>query len=198
MRHRDGGNNMQEKGQQARETEAPQPADVIKAIRERAPQQVSCQRILVPTDGSGQAFKAVLDAIHLAAATGAELTLLMVVDYNKNVAAFEQVSLGGYVPAELKVAAYRFLADLMHLIPPAIRAHPRVEAGDPRELIVSVAEEEESDLIVMGSRGFGTFRSLLVGSVSRFVLEQAACPVLLVKGLPDDWDEEARCTAPLM
>lgn len=72
-----------------------------------------------------------------------------------------------------------------------------IEAGDPRELIVSVAEEEESDLIVMGSRGFGTFRSLLVGSVSRFVLEQAACPVLLVKGLPDDWDEEARCTAPL-
>ena len=124
---------MQEKGQQARETEAPQPADVIKAISERMPQQVSCQRILVPTDGSGQAFKAVLDAIHLAAATGAELTLLMVVDYNKNVAAFEQVSLGGYVPAELKVAAYRFLADLMHLIPSEIRAQPRVEASDPRE-----------------------------------------------------------------
>ena len=145
---------------------------------------------------AGQAFKAVLDAIHLAAATGAELTLLMVVDYNKNVAAFEQVSLGGYVPAELKVAAYRFLADLMHLIPSEIRAQPRVEAGDPRELIVSVAEEEESDLIVMGSRGFGTFCSLLVGSVSRFVLEQAPCPVLLVKGLPDDWDEE-QYTAPL-
>lgn len=87
---------MQEKEQQARGAEAPQPADVIRAIRERAPQPVRCQRILVPTDGSGQAFKAVLDAIHLAAATGAELTLLMVVDYNKNVAAFEQVSLGGY------------------------------------------------------------------------------------------------------
>lgn len=168
---------MQEKEQQARGAEAPQPADVIRAIRERAPQPVRCQRILVPTDGSGQAFKAVLDAIHLAAATGAELTLLMVVDYNKN------------------VAAYRFLADLMHLIPSEIRAQPRVEAGDPRELIVSVAEEE-SDLIVMGSRGFGTFRSLLVGSVSRFVLEQAPCPVLLVKGLPEDWDEE-QYTAPL-
>ena len=128
---------MQEKEQQARGAEVPQPADVIRAIQERAPQPVRCQRILVPTDGSGQAFKAVLDAIHLAAATGAELTLLMVVDYNKNVAAFEQVSLGGYVPAELKVAAYRFLADLMHLIPSEIRAQPRVEAGDPRELIAA-------------------------------------------------------------
>ena len=181
------------KGQAAR----PQAEEIIEAIQVRAPQPVACRRILVPTDGSGQAFKAVSEAIHLAAATEAELTLLMVVDYNKNVAAFEQVSLGGYVPAELKVAAYQFLADMMHLIPPEIRAHPRVEAGDPREIIISVAEEEESDLIVMGSRGFGTFRSLLVGSVSRFVLEQAPCPVLLVKGLPDDWDEEEQYTAPL-
>ncbi len=175
----------------------PPVAEVIEDIKTRAPQPIRCRRILVPTDGSGQAFKAVSEAIHLAAVTEAELTLLMVVDYNKNVAAFEQVSLGGYVPAELKIAAYRFLADMMHLIPPEIRAHPRVEAGDPRECITAVAEEEESDLIVMGSRGFGTFRSLLVGSVSRFVLEQAPCPVLLVKGLPDDWDEEEHYTVPL-
>ena len=56
---------------------------------------------------------------------------------------------------------------------------------------------QEKEQQARESRGFGTFRSLLVGSVSRFVLEQAACPVLLVKGLPDDWDEEERCTAPL-
>ena len=56
--------------------------------------------------------------------------------------------------------------------------------------IVDVADEEQSDLIVMGSRGFGTFRSMLVGSVSHYVLQQAHCPVLIVKGMPDDWDEE--------
>ena len=56
-------------------------------------------------------------------------------------------------------------------------------------MIVDVADEEQSDLIVMGSRGFGTFRSMLVGSVSHYVLQQAHCPVLIVKGMPDDWDE---------
>ncbi|WP_367183103.1 universal stress protein [Selenomonas sp.] len=166
-------------------------AALMEEIKRRPPQKIKCQRILLPTDGSGQAFKAVSQAIHLAAAVGAEVTLLMVVDYNKNVAAFEQVSLSGYVPAELKIAAYQFLADLMHVIPREIRAHTRVEVGDPGEVILSVAEEEESDMIVMGTHGFGTFRNLLMGSVSSFVTRNAACPVLLCKGMPaEDWDEE--------
>lgn len=164
--------------------------EYIAEIRKRKPQEVRCDRILVPTDGSGQAFKAVGEAIHLAAVTDAELTLLMVVNYDAEVAAFEQVSLSGYVPAELEVAAWHFLADLMHVIPPEISAHPRVEAGDPADVIVDVAHEEESDLIVMGSRGLGTLGGLLTGSVSAAVLEAAPCPVLLCKGMPDDWEDD--------
>ena len=162
---------------------------LIQEIQSRPKTQVKCDNILVPTDGSGQAFKALNQAIHMAAVTDAELTILMAVDLNRNVSAFEQVSLSGYVPAELKIAAYQFLADLMHVIPSEIRAHTRVEVGDPGECIVSVAEEEQSDLIIMGSRGFGTFRSWLVGSVSNYVMKHAACPVMAVKGMPDDWDE---------
>ena len=165
-------------------------ATIIEEIKKRPKQEIKCDRILLPTDGSGQAFKAVSEAIHLAAVTDAEVTLLMVVDYNKNVAAFEQVSLSGYVPAELKIAAYQFLAELMHVIPSEIKAHTRVEVGDPGEVILSVAEEEESDMIIMGTRGFGTFRSLLQGSVSSFVTQNANCPVMLCKGMPDDWDDE--------
>ena len=165
-------------------------AAIIEEIKKRPRQNIKCERILLPTDGSGQAFKAVSEAIHLAAVTDAEVTLLMVVDYNKNVAAFEQVSLSGYVPAELKIAAYQFLAELMHVIPSEIRAHTRVEVGDPGEIILQVAAEEESDMIVMGTHGFGTFRSLLLGSVSNFVMQNADCPVLLCKGMPDDWDDD--------
>lgn len=167
--------------------------ELIEQIKTRPKTEIRCERILVPTDGSGQAFRAFREAIRLAAATGAELTSLMVVDYDKTVSAFERVSLSGYVPAELKIAAYRFLADLMHVVPEEIRAHTRVESGDPREIIPAVAAEEESGLIVMGSRGFGAFHSLLIGSVSNAVLQQAPCPVLLCKGMPDDWDEGGVC-----
>ena len=155
---------------------------------------VRCEHILLPTDGSGQAVKALGEAVSLASVTGAEITLLMVVDYDREVAAFEQVSLGGYVPAELKISAYRYLADLMHVVPAKVNAHSRVEVGDPREVILDVAEEEHTDLIVMGTHGFGTFRSILMGSVSRVIMERAACPVLFVKGLSDDWaDEDNYC-----
>ena len=159
---------------------------LIAAIQSRPRQKIQCNRILLPTDGSGQAFKALGEAISLAKATDAEITLLMVVDYNKNVAAFEQVSLSGYVPAELKIAAYQLLAELMHIVPQNVKAHTRVETGDPGDMILQVAEEEESDMIVMGTHGFGTFRSLLMGSVSHFVSQYASCPVLLCKGLPEE------------
>lgn len=177
----------------AKRVEEKDPAQIVEDIQNRPKQAgrpVRCDRILVPTDGSGTAFKAVGKAIQLAEATGAELTLLMVVDFNKNVAAFEQVSLSGYVPAELKIAAYQFLADLMHVIPREIPAHTRVETGEPADTILDVAEEEESDLIVMGGRGFGTFRRIVMGSVSSQVMQQAHCPVLVVKGMPDDWSDE--------
>jgi len=163
--------------------------ELIEEIKSRPRQEIKCERILVSTDGSGQAFMATKEAIRLARATGAELTLLMVVDYDRKVAAFEQVSLSGYVPAELKIAAYQYLAELMHVIPADLRAHTRVEVGMPEEIIPAVAREEESDLIVMGSRGLGAVHSMLVGSVSREVLQQADCPVLLCKEVPDDWSE---------
>ena len=76
------------------------------------------------------------------------------------------------------------------------RRRSRVEVGNPSEVICDVADEEQSNLIVMGSRGFGTFRSMLVGSVSHYVLQQAHCPVLIVKGMPDDWDDEENYLKP--
>ena len=43
------------------------------------------------------------------------------------------------------------------------------------------AESNNIDLIVMGSRGLGVVKGVLLGSVSQYVVEQAKCPVLVVK-----------------
>ena len=54
-----------------------------------------------------------------------------------------------------------------------------VVRGDPAEGILEIAESESADLIVMGRRGLGRLRGVLVGSVSERVSRHAECPVLL-------------------
>jgi len=54
--------------------------------------------------------------------------------------------------------------------------------GDPGEAIVNAAEAEEADLIVVGSHGRGPVGRFLVGSVSDYVVRNARCPVLVVRG----------------
>jgi len=54
-------------------------------------------------------------------------------------------------------------------------------AGDPAKEILSVASEEQADLIVMGRRGIGDLAGLLLGSVSRRVTQRAECACLTVK-----------------
>jgi nucleotide-binding universal stress UspA family protein len=54
-------------------------------------------------------------------------------------------------------------------------------AGPAVEVILDVAETRKPDLIVIGARGLGTWRGLLLGSVSASVTQRAEVPVLVVK-----------------
>ena len=47
--------------------------------------------------------------------------------------------------------------------------------------LVSYAESHDVDLIVIGSRGLGGFKKLLLGSVASGVSQHSKCPVLIVK-----------------
>lgn len=153
-------------------------------------QRRELRRILLATDGSAQAFRAVDYAAELAICCRAEITLLMVAQIQIHVSDWEKVMLGGQIPSELKVAAWAFLSDLIHFIPAFVPTHIRVEVGSPGETILSVAEEENSDLIVLGSRGMGSTDSDFIGSVSHYVLTHTECSVFLSKGMPQDgiWD----------
>ena len=159
-------------------------------VKTDAWQGIEIKNILVPTDGSGQAFKALNQAIHIASVCNARITLMMCVELDKKVFAFEQVSMSGYIPSELNAAAFDFLSELMLVVPNEIPVKTRVEIGEIGESITEFANADGCDLIVMGSHGFGNAEEKVMGSVSKYVLENSTCPVIFVKGMPDDWDDE--------
>ncbi|MEY2976157.1 MAG: universal stress protein [Prochlorotrichaceae cyanobacterium] len=53
--------------------------------------------------------------------------------------------------------------------------------GDPKDVVCAVADEIETDLIVMGSRGLQKLRAILENSVSQYVFQLSSRPMLLVK-----------------
>jgi nucleotide-binding universal stress UspA family protein len=54
--------------------------------------------------------------------------------------------------------------------------------GSPAEAIVSMAEEQKADLIVMGARGVSPLKEWLLGSVSHRIITMAHCAALIVHG----------------
>ena len=58
--------------------------------------------------------------------------------------------------------------------------------GQPARTIVQFAEEEGCDLIAMSTHGTAGLHLALVGSVTRRVLHQAQCPVLVVRLYPEE------------
>jgi nucleotide-binding universal stress UspA family protein len=56
-----------------------------------------------------------------------------------------------------------------------------LRAGDPKDVVCRVADEINSDLIVMGSRGLKRIQSILENSVSQYVFQLSSRPMLLVK-----------------
>ncbi|HLZ36039.1 MAG TPA: universal stress protein [Nitrospira sp.] len=77
----------------------------------------------------------------------------------------------------------RLLDRVQSLLP--LHAGPstkRLELGSPAEVIVTAAEQEQTDLIVMGARGVGPVKERLLGSVSHRILTLAPCAKLIVNG----------------
>lgn len=60
-------------------------------------------------------------------------------------------------------------------------AHSEILEGPPADAILRVAQVRGTNLIAIGSRGLGSAKAMLLGSVSHKVLQEADCPVLIAK-----------------
>lgn len=62
-----------------------------------------------------------------------------------------------------------------------VEAQPLIEMGEPGPVICEVANRIGAEVIVVGSHGHGWLQRVLIGSVSKHVLANAPCPVLVMR-----------------
>lgn len=144
-------------------------------------------RILVGTDGSEAAARALGLAADLAQRSGAELTLLHVP--HPETVAFALGAVAGYhavttMPPESEIAeaADKVIAEATEKLTAAGRTPDRAEwrRGDPGVAMIEMAKEIDADLIVTGRRGLGSLSGLILGSTSQYIAHHATCAVLTV------------------
>lgn len=156
--------------------------------------------ILVPVDGSENSERALTHAVELAERFEAKLVLMNVLEdylYAGHLSGLE-------VPSELRIRQLPVEADpdeykderltshqvadkvnmlrrMYAKVPEGVKTVLYFGVGSPREDIINVADQVNADLIVIGSRGLGTIRRMLMGSVSNYVLHESTLPVMVVK-----------------
>jgi nucleotide-binding universal stress UspA family protein len=139
------------------------------------------QNILVGIDGSADADQALTQAIDLAEAEHARLTLFSAVAMPPAAA---YLGAGSGTAATLardgEAETERILRTAVERVPDRVSASTVLSGKPVRPALIEQITAGHHDLVVMGSRGRGALRSVLLGSVSHYVLHHSPVPVLIV------------------
>ena len=137
------------------------------------------KKILVPTDGSDFAKDAQLHALFLAKVSGAEIIALSVSEnhFINGISVSEEIE---QINQILTDRCKKDLEEFEDMNDEGVKISSVIKEGSPAKTILEVAEEEDIDLIVIGSSGKSGFDRFILGSVSDKVVNAAKCPVLVV------------------
>lgn len=140
------------------------------------------RRILVATDGSSAANRAVDVAAGLAKERRCELIILTVGGSITGAELRELASTSGDLSKTLEIAANEILARARKRAARvgAIRVRPLTAWGDAAEVINETIRREKIDILVVGRRGRGRLSGLLLGSVSQKLASLAPCIIMIV------------------
>ena len=147
--------------------------------------------ILVPFDGSKYSQRALDEAIDISKKFGSKLYVIMAVSPpvmeppGMFVGMIRDVSmekaLDQYVDIASERAKHILQETLEYYRKKGIEANYQVISDKPGKAILDFSTRKDIDLIVMGSKGLkGIEKAKVLGSVSRHVLENAICPVMIV------------------
>ncbi|ALX48862.1 universal stress protein [Lentibacillus amyloliquefaciens] len=142
------------------------------------------RRILVAYDGSDLSKEALQEAkMQAAGIPETEVYILSVVSQagpnaNSMMASRVEGELADLLRPDLQKIKEEFESEDIAIYPDIVIDRSQRNAG---KQVCEYADENEMDLIIVGSRGLGEMKKLLLGSVSNQIVQNANCPILVIK-----------------
>lgn len=141
-------------------------------------------RLLLAIDGSQQSNEAVQALSHFASPE--ELTLVHALDLpdldHPMITPDMRKQTLGEIEDRLRPEGEALLDQAVASLPQDFGTVNRIhEIGSPADVILETARSAKSNLIILGARGLGSIKELVLGSVSHRVVMHASCPTLVVK-----------------
>ncbi|MCK5322626.1 MAG: universal stress protein [Desulfobulbaceae bacterium] len=137
------------------------------------------KKILLPLDGSDHSMHAAKYTVELAKLTDAEVVLAHCFGGIPKLLGEDGLH---ELIGELTKESNEILEPFVWLFhDKGIKYRKRVVRGRIADAVVTLAEEENVDLIVIGSRGLSNVERILLGSVTTRVVQMAHCPVLVMR-----------------
>lgn len=156
--------------------------------------------IMIAVDGSGESLQAVREALHLIErGLRAEVALVNVQEPASLLQLATQDS--DAIAAAAVEAGENLMGEAATLLNAAgVNYSMEVVLGEPGAALVDMAEQLDADMVMMGARGMGAVKSVIVGSVSKAVITHIGRPVLVVRApeegeAPEDLDSDAEDAA---
>lgn len=138
-------------------------------------------KILVPVDGSDVSYRALDAALFLSEKLGSKITTIHVMENVPTLHIQSQKILDELLEAHKNESQKILDQCSSNAAQKGITINTNLLEGDPASTILDFSQREKYEVIIIGRRGMGHFRELVLGSVSSKVLHHSSCPVLLIR-----------------
>lgn len=140
-------------------------------------------KILIPTDGSKYSEKALLHALSIAQVSNAEIIALSVMenDFTSSISSIDVINEVNNLLREESNKNLQKLLNFRDAHGYDVDINIKIAEGSPVKSIMKTVDDENIDLVVMGSSGKTGFNKMILGSVADKVADNVPCSVLIIR-----------------
>lgn len=138
-------------------------------------------KILVPVDGSDNSYKALEAALVLSEKLGSNISVVNVME-QVPIIHIESEKLLSELLEAYKKENQEILSKCSDIArQKGIAIKTVLLQGNPAPVILDYSKKENFDLVIMGSRGMGKFKELILGSVSSKIVHHSPCAIMIIR-----------------